>query len=285
VSLSFSKCSGLPLHFSMPTCFCVTRGCYSTGGKHPVTHKPLGRNVDGRTYKAHTLSDKQAAFRAAEENSEAVLTAQIDEITAHLSASVLADNVSGPSLAPGPLWSRNGSRSNNDLSSSIRQTDGPSSSPSSMTHPPSSSFQSPPTPSHSPPRQTGGRRFREVELIAFLSELEQRVDILCERALEGLARLGRPLSSGAPTLFPLLELLQSSRSLKDELDTVTFKGPAVFDLKTSISSKLQKIHTKLVAAKKDWNQKLSDIKAMKTPTHGLPCETGMGFKTSFQLFH
>jgi hypothetical protein len=94
----------------MPTCFCVTHGCYSSCGKDPISDKPLGRNVDGRTFKAHTLADRQAAFRAAEENTEAVLTAQIEEITAHLSASVLADNVSGPSLVPGgPLWSRDDS--------------------------------------------------------------------------------------------------------------------------------------------------------------------------------
>ena len=101
LSLLFPSSLGLPLHFSMPTCFCVTRGCYSSGGKDPISHKALGRNVDGRTYKAHTVADRQAAFRAAEENTEAVLTSQIEEITAHLSASVLADSVSGPSLVPG----------------------------------------------------------------------------------------------------------------------------------------------------------------------------------------
>ena len=42
------------------------------------------------------LADKQAAFRVADENAELALTAQIEEITTHLSASVLADNVSGP---------------------------------------------------------------------------------------------------------------------------------------------------------------------------------------------
>jgi hypothetical protein len=290
VSFSSPRCSGLPLHFSMPTCFCVTHGFYSSGGKDPISHKSLGRNVDGRTYKAHTLADKQAAFRAAEENAELALTTQIEEITAHLSANVLADNVSGPSLVPGgPLWSRNGSedhQTNDDFSSSIKQTGGPSF-PSSRS-PPSrwSSSQSPPTSSHSTPLRTGGRRSQEVELIACLSELEQEVNSLRERALEGLTRLGRPSSSGPPTLFPLSELLQSSRSLKDELETVTFKGPAVLELKTSISSKLQKIDAKLIAAKKDWNQKLSDIKAMKTPIHeGVTCDTGMDFTANFHPFH
>lgn len=270
----------------MPTCFCVTHGC-SSSGEDPISDKPLGRNVDGRTYKAHTIADRQAIFHA-EENT-AVLASQIEEITALLSASVLADDVSGPSLVPGgPLWSRNSSedhQSDNNFPTSMKQTGGPSS-PSSMTHhSPSSSSQSVPTFSHSP-RQTGSRRSREAELIACLSELEQEVDTLRERALEGLTHLSCPSSSGPPTLFPLSELFQSSRNLKDELETVTFKGPAVCNLKTLISSKLQKIDAKLVAAKKDWNQKLFNIKAMKTPIHeGVPCETGTVFKTNFQPFH
>jgi hypothetical protein len=275
----------------MPTCLCVTHGCCSFGGKN--SDKPLGRNVDGRTYKAHTVADRRATFHAAEENTEAALAAQIEEIATHLSACVLADNVSGPSLVPGgPLWSRNSSedhQSDNIFLTSTKQTGSPSSSPSSATHhsPPSrSSSQSTPTSLHSPPRQTGSRRSREAELITCLSELEHKVDTFRERALEGLAHLSCPSSSGPPTPFPLSELLQSSRSLKDELETVTFKGPAVYDLKTSISSKLQKIATKLVAAKKEWNQKLSDIKAMKTPIHeGVLCETGTVFRTNFQPFH
>jgi hypothetical protein len=137
-----------------------------------------------------------------------------------------------------------------------------------------------------PLHQTGSRRSQEAELIACLSELEQEVDTLRERALEGLACLGRPSSSGPPTLFPLSELLQASRNLEDELETITFKGPAVHDLKTLISSKHHTIHAKLVTAKKDWNQKLSDIKVMKIPIHeGVPCETGAFFlKTNFQPF-
>ena len=276
----------------MPTCFCVTHGCYSFSGKNPISDKPLGRNVDGRTYKAHTIADRQAAFHAAEENTAAILVPQIEEITAHLSASVLADIVSGPSCVPGgPLWSRNSfedHQSDNDYPASTKKAGGPSCLSSVTSHSPpsrSSSSWSVPTFSHSP-CQTGSRRSREAELIACLSELEQEVDILCGKALEGLTRLGCPSSSGPPTSFPLSELFQFSRGLKDQLETVTFKGPAVHELKTSISSKLQKIDAKLFAAKKDWNQKLSDIKAMKTPIYeGVPCETGKVFNTNFQLFH
>lgn len=268
----------------MPRCFCVAYGCGSSGDRDPISQKPLGKNVDPRTFKSHTLADRGAAFRAAEENTEAVLAAKMEEISAHVSASVLADSVSGPSLVPGgPLWSRGDDhQSKHEFSNSSSHSCSPSQSLPILLHPPSKSR---PTNSYFPPRQSGERRSREVDLIARLSELEQEVDALRERVLEALSRLSRPLSSAPPTLFPLSELLQSSRRLKDELEMVTFKGPAVLDLKVSISSKLQKINVNLVAAKKDWNQRLSDIKVMKTPHDGVPCDTRMFFETIFQPFH
>ena len=80
----------------MPICFCVTYGCCSSGGKDPISGKPLGRNVDGRTFKSHAVADSRAAFRAAEENTEAVLAAEMEE-------SVLADSISGSISCP---WSK-----------------------------------------------------------------------------------------------------------------------------------------------------------------------------------
>ena len=104
---------------------------------------------------------------------------QIEKITAHLSASVLADIVSGPSCVPGgPLWSRNSSEAHqfdNDYPASTKKAGGPSSLSSVTHHSPSShlsSSRSVPTSSHSP-CQTGSRRSREAKLIACLSELEQ----------------------------------------------------------------------------------------------------------------
>ena len=52
----------------MPRCFCVAYGCGSSGDRDPISQKPLGKNVDPRTFKSHTLADRGAAFRAAEEN-------------------------------------------------------------------------------------------------------------------------------------------------------------------------------------------------------------------------
>ena len=54
----------------MPLCFCDSHGCSSAGGTDPVSHKPQGKNVDTRTFKAHSVADRQAAFHAAEKNIE-----------------------------------------------------------------------------------------------------------------------------------------------------------------------------------------------------------------------
>lgn len=262
----------------MPTCFCVVNGC-SHGGRDPISDKPTGKVVDPRTYRAHTLADRQAAFHATEQNPEAVLEAQIEEITTHLSASVLADNVSGPSPVPGgSLWSRdpeNSQSQDKGSPNSTFQAGRLSSSPISAPHnSPPKHLNSPKSPS-SPPRQTGSRRSRESELLASLSCLEEEVNTLHKNTLERLACLGRPSSLGPPTSFPLSDLLQSSRNIQGELDIVMFKGHAVAELKASIVSKLQKIDQKLMTAKKNWNKELSEIKAAKTPVQGVPCETGM----------
>ena len=91
----------------MPLCFCESYGCSSAGGTDLTSHKPKGKNVDTRTFKVHSVADRQATFRAAEKNTETAIDTEIKEITAYLSASVLADRVSGPLQSPGgSLWSR-----------------------------------------------------------------------------------------------------------------------------------------------------------------------------------
>jgi hypothetical protein len=59
----------------------------------PISRKPKGKNVDARTFKAHSVADRQAALRAAEQNTEATIDTQIEEISAYLSACVFADEV------------------------------------------------------------------------------------------------------------------------------------------------------------------------------------------------
>ena len=102
------------------------------------------------------------------------------------------------------------------------------------------------------------------------------VGTLYHEALNSLARIGKPSSSGPPSSFPLADLFLLSEDLKSRLEIITFKGPAVLELKNSILLKLQNINCKLKIVKRVWNEELANIRATKTPTYGLPCETGEG---------
>ena len=261
----------------MPLCFCESHGCSSAGGTDPISHKPRGKNVDARTLKAHSVADRKAAFFAAEQNAESTIDTQIEEITAYLSASVLADKVSGPSQSiGGSLWSRN-----NDLEdfppqlepvATPKQVHSQLSTPSLAAR--NSYPSSHPTSLHSPPRQAGSRRTREDEIFASLADIEQEVGAFYHEALNSLAHLGQPSPSGPPSSFPLADLLLLSKDLKSRLETITFKGPAVVTFKESILRKLQNIDRKLMVAKTNWNEELTNIRAMKTPVYGLPYEMG-----------
>ena len=92
----------------MPLCFCVSHGCFSAGDTDLILHKPRGKNVDTCTFKAHSVADRQTALCVAEQNTEATIDTQIEEITTYLSASVLADKVSRLSKQSpgGSLWLR-----------------------------------------------------------------------------------------------------------------------------------------------------------------------------------
>jgi hypothetical protein len=257
----------------MPLCFCDSHGCSSVGGTDPISHKPKGKNVDTRTFKAHLVADRQVAFHAAEKNTETTIDTKIEEITAYLSASVLADEVSGPSQIPGgSLWSRC-----NDFEDCLPQdkpiaTQKRPQSPLSTS--PLAARNSRPTSLHSPARQAGSRRSRENDILASLADIEVEVDALCRDALNGLAHLGQPSPSGPPSSFPHADLLLLSKDLKSRLETITFKGPAVIEVKDSIFLKLKKIDRKLMTAKIVWNEELANIRATKTPVYGVPCDTG-----------
>jgi hypothetical protein len=265
--------SSLSLTDIMPICFCDSHGCSSAGGTDLISRKPKGKNVDTRAFKAHSVADRQAAFRAAEKKTESTFDAEIEEITAHLSASVLADEVSGPSQSPGgSLWSRH-----MDFEDCLPQ-DKPIAAPkrthSQLSTPSMAAHNSHPTSSYSPARQAGSRRSRENDILASLADIEVEVDTLYHEALNSLAHLGQPSPSGPPSSFPFADLLLLSKDLKSRLETITYKGPAVLKVEDSIFLKLKNIDRKLMTAKIVWNEELANIRATKTPVYGLPCDTG-----------
>ena len=66
----------------------------------------------------------------------------------------------------------------------------------------------------------------------------------------------RPLT---PSSFPLADLFLLSGDLKSWLEIITFKGPAVLELKNSIFLKLQNIDHKLKIVKRVWNKELATV--------------------------
>lgn len=239
----------------MPICFCTSSGCSRLGGIDPITGRARGILQSTRTLKTHSLKDKRDAFHAAEQKVEEVVEAEIEEISTLLSASVLADEVSGPSGdSVGSLWSRDSSFSNNGNATPITQSP--------------SSFSS--DPSH-PPRQAGSRRSRETQILSCLSDIEVEVNALISDSKTALTLLGIP-SIGTPQ-FPLLNLFDTLDSLKGQLDDIKFNSPPVLELKDSISRKLLLNEKNLTNAKKQWMLALLDIKTINTPIHGIPYET------------
>ena len=150
-SLSLSLC----LTDIMPFCFCVSHGCSSARSMDPISCQPRGKNVDARTYKAHSVADRQAALRAAEQNTEATIDTHIEEISTYLSACVLTDEVSRPLQSPcSSLWSRCDTFQLQDKPIATLERAHPQlSTPLPSAHPGSC-----PTFLHSPPRQAGSRR-------------------------------------------------------------------------------------------------------------------------------
>ena len=209
--------------------------------------------MDIHLYRQHALEDKKATYSKAQEDADATVEAQIQEITTHLSAHTLADNVSGPSREPGgSLWFRETgdidphTLSNNPPHPSVT----PDQTQPNHQHPPSCPSPSPFPPTHSPPKKPGSNRLREQEIILSLSELESDVQKLFNEVQKGLAGLGRLSPGGPPHPFPLLSFFQMSGKFMLELDTITLKKPAVLAMKDSISRKLQQIDHTLQSAKR-----------------------------------
>ena len=272
-STSFTSAS----QTEMPLCFCTSFNCSSIGGVDPVTGTSRGVFLDIRSHKQHALEDKKAIFRKAQEDADIALEAQLQEITAELSANTLADNISGPSTR---LWSQetcdpNFSDIPSDSYAAPRQIPSESQRLPAV-NPSSTSSPSPPTQmprAHAPPKQAGSNRSREQEVISSLSLLESDAQKLFDEVQNRLTNLGRPSPSGPPIPFPLFSFLRKSSDFRLELDTVTLKKPAVLQLKDSISRKLQQIDSRLKSAKADWTQEQSDIRTSTTPVYGIPHDT------------
>ena len=147
----------------MPLCFCFSGGCRARGGTDPLSGEPKGLNIGARLHEKHNLEDKILTVQEAENRAQAAVDSQIEEITTYLSASTLADRVSGPSsISGGRLWSRaddEDSHNSANLSRTCRS------------RPEDNSARSARTP-HPPPIH----RSRRDEIVACLTDLRSEVE-------------------------------------------------------------------------------------------------------------
>lgn len=275
----------------MSLCICSVYGCGQA--VDPLSGKQ-GRILTHREVKIHKIAESAAIARKtsilqnAEDDAHAVMEAKIEEITTYLASQTLADNVSGPSVH-NPLWSRDVVYPSGDLGSRSRSPPSTPASKSSTSSTQSviperhSSIPSYPTSSplrESPPAKSSPGMHREEELIRVLTdELAPDVKNLLDETLERLKCLGTPSSAGPPPPFPLASLLERYTKLSQRLEGVRFKSPAVVAVASPISKNLLRIDSKLKKAEKNWIEELAHISTMKTPSYGIPHNTGIS------LFH
>ncbi|KJA18106.1 hypothetical protein HYPSUDRAFT_205606 [Hypholoma sublateritium FD-334 SS-4] len=247
----------------MPVCFCTVRGCRDSGGVDPASGEPIGRTVTANVLRVHSL-DELAQETNNELNSN-VEDDEIDQLSAKIAGTTLADQMNGPSTATpgGRLWGHY-----------FTDIELPST---------SSPFSPHTTPTLKQPKenlpslsqhQATPPRSREAELLSCLSSLDKDVLIFIAEVELNVGRIDRPSSKGQPKPFPLLTLIKKSEALQDRLDTISFKSPAVKQRKGGITIKLATAVELLKAAQRSWNTRLDKIEKVKTPSKGVPFDTG-----------
>lgn len=257
----------------MPFCYCTSGGCREGGGIGAFSDKAKGRNISSSLRQKHTLEDKLAAFKETEEQAQAAVDAQLEEITLHLSSTTLADRVTGSTSNPGGrLWLRDDSDEaflpTHDMPNSLKfQT-----CPDRRAHPSGARSSVPRCTPSSPPT----RRSRHDEVFSCLSDLESEVEEIVDDVSLCLASLVPCLPTG-PSPFPLIDRFYALDSLKDRLATITFGGPSCRALKDNISTRLASAEASLHFAKRQWDDGVSATRVKQTPTYGIFYDTGMLF--------
>lgn len=255
----------------MPLCYCISGGCRERGGIDRLSSKPKGLSISARLHEKHALEDEILAVKEAENRAQAAVDSQLDEITAYLSTSTLADRVSSTSsILGGRLWSR---ADDDETIFPIRDSANSSKSRSSSNRPEHNSGTRFPQSQHSPPTYQSQRD----EILSCLTDLQSEVKEFVDNVslrLDGLV----PFSPiGPPSPFPLLDCLDTVDSLQHRLATVTFKGPQSLALKASISTHLASTEASLHLAKCQWDSNVTTARMKQTPTYGVFYDTGMLF--------
>jgi hypothetical protein len=230
-------------------------------------------NISARLHDKHTLEDKILFVREAENSAQAAVDLQLEEITTYLSASTLADRVSGPSSSSGGrLWSR---ADGNEAVFPSHKSRNSSRSKTRRNHPENNFGVL--SPQSQAKRLPSTCRSRSDEIVCCLSDLQSEVE---EFVLDVSLRLDNlvPLSArGSPSPFPLLDCLDVLDGLQYRLSSITFNGPQSHSLKANISGLLDSAALKLRLARCQWDNDVATTRLKQTPTYGVFYDTGMLF--------
>jgi hypothetical protein len=255
----------------MPLCYCISGSCCERGGIDSLSGKPKGLSISARLHEKHALEDKILAVKEANDRAEAAVNSQIEEITAHLSTSTLADRVSGPfSNFGGRLWSRADGDEAIFPSSDSANSSKSRSFPNRPEHKSGTQSQSSPL---SPPTH----RSRQDEILSCLSNLQSEVKEFVDDVSLRLDSLAPFSPIEPPSPFPLFDCLDTLDSLQHRLATVTFKGPQSLALKANIFTCLTSTEASLHLAKRQWDNDVATACLKRTPTYGVFYDTGMPF--------
>ncbi|KAF5327761.1 hypothetical protein D9619_004081 [Psilocybe cf. subviscida] len=234
-------------------CKCTVHGCRDSG--------PNGRVVTPKILKRHELDERSSSARSlyaeAQKLADDTISSQIDDISAHLAASTLSDQVSGSATTPGGrLWGKSPSSPN------VFSVD-----------------QKPPPVPITPPRRPRQslNRNPEKEALSYLNDLGPAVEAFYSRLISAIQSLEEPSSTTKSIVFPLDIFQEGLATFFDQLDLITLKRPSVLERKRPISQQLAESQEHLNFAKLAWISKWEGINEAMQRAPGIPFQTDHHF--------
>lgn len=238
-----------------PFCQCTVHHCsdYVGGGR------TLSRNVFNR----HQLDERSASatlLQQAGKVSADALKSQIEDLSAHLAASTLSDQVSGPSNIPGGrLW---GTESLTD--DCYEPTPHPL----------------PPSPMPSTTRKSSSRRHtppprdQAQEVLQHLRDVDEALDILSKEIASDILSAELPSLEMANTVFPFDVHFEALAHLSDQLGMISFKNDEVTTRMKTAKEKLDRSSKRLTDAKDAWLTRIEQLNRAKRLRGGVSFSTG-----------
>ncbi|KAF5318598.1 hypothetical protein D9619_010825 [Psilocybe cf. subviscida] len=214
-----------------PFCACTVHQC----SEYPGGGRTLSRNVFNR----HQMDEwSSLLFQHTGKVSADTLKAQIEDLSAHLAASTLSDEVSGPPNIPVCLTNQ---------------------------YPDIEVL----SPQHNPlPRD------QEREVLQHLQDVDESLDISTKEIMSDILSMEPPSLKMTSTVFPLEVHFEVLARLSNQLSMVSFNSAEVITRLQYAKGKLNQLLKCLTDAKDAWLTRLREIEDEKQLRGGVPFSTG-----------